>query len=284
MTSKPKTNEAVQQVTMPVVFVSHGSPMVAIESGSYQDALAEFGRTVRPRAIVAVSAHWGTGRTISVTAAERHTTIHDFGGFAPALYDLTYNAPGDPKLASHIVGLLHEHGLQAATTIDRGLDHGTWIPLLLMYPKADIPVVATSVPLKLKPQELYKVGQALAPLREQGVMILGSGGVVHNLRLVHFEDRNFPVERWAAEFDRWFRDAVERNDLDALFDYRDVAPHAQLAVPTFEHFAPVFIVLGAGSEAEKVPTIYEGFEHGNVSMRSFSISEGLSPAKAGSHH
>jgi 4,5-DOPA dioxygenase extradiol len=246
--------------------------MVAIQTGPYQDALAQFGRTVYPRVIVAISAHWATGRTTSVTDSDRHTAIHDFGGFPAALYELTYNAPGDPKLASHIVGLLRNSALEATTTTDRGLDHGTWIPLRLMYPKADIPVVAISVPLQLKPEELYKVGQALASLREHGVLILGSGGIVHNLRLVRFEDRDFPVERWAVEFDRWFSAAVEQNNLDALFNYRNVAPHAELAVPTFEHFAPVFVVLGAASGAGKVSTLYEGFEHGNISMRSFAVS------------
>ena len=140
-----------------------------------------------------------------------------------------------------------------------------------MYPEADIPVVALSVPVQLSPEELYKVGQTLASSREQGVMIFGSGGIVHNLRLVQFEDK-IPVERWVAEVDRWFRDAMEQKNLAGLFNYRSVAPHGQLAVPTFEHFAPVFVVLGAGSETGRVTTLYEGFEHGNVSMRSLSIS------------
>ena len=210
MASDPRTNEALQPSTIPAVFVSHGSPMVAIQTGPYQDALAQFGRTVRPRAILAISAHWGSSTTISVAGVARNRTICDFGGFPALLYELTYSAPGDPELASHIVGLLNEHGFQAAVTNDRGLDHGTWIPLRLMYPEADIPFVRMSVPLQLTPEELFKIGQALAPFHEQGVMILGSGGIVHNLRLVHFEDRDFPVERWAAEFDRWFADAVEQ--------------------------------------------------------------------------
>ena len=272
MASDLKTHEVVHPDTMPAVFVSHGSPIVAIQTGPYQDALAQFGRSVRPRAIVAISAHWGSGRAISVTSVEHNTTIHDFGGFPAPLYELTYNAPGYPELASHIVGLLNQRGFQAATTTDRGLDHGTWIPLRLMYPEAHIPVVAISIPLRLKPEDLYKIGEALRPLREQGVMVLGSGGIVHNLRLVHFEDRDSPVERWAAEFDRWFRDAVEQKNVADLFNYETVAPHAQLAVPTFEHFAPVFVVLGAASSDSQVTTIYEGFEHGNVSMRSFSVS------------
>jgi 4,5-DOPA dioxygenase extradiol len=272
----------VQQVTMPSVFVSHGSPMVALEAGPYQDALAQFGRRVRPCAIVAISAHWRSGKTVFVTSAKRNTTIRDFGGFSAPLYELTYNAPGDPELASHIVRLLQENGFQATTTADRGLDHGTWIPLQLMYPEADIPTVAMSIPLELSPEELYKVGQALAPLGEQGVMIFGSGGIVHNLGLVHFADPQAPVERWAAEFDRWFGNMVEQNNLADLFNYKQAGPHAQLAVPTFEHFAPVFVVLGAVSEAKEVTTIYEGFEHGNISMQSFALLKEVSPAEADS--
>ena len=271
-----------QPVTMPSVFVSHGSPMVALEAGPYQDALAQFGRNVRPCAIVAISAHWGGGKIISVTSVQRNTTIHDFGGFPAPLYELTYNAPGDPQLSSHIVRLLQENGFQTASSTDRGLDHGAWIPLQLMYPEADIPVVAMSIPLQLSPQELYKIGQALAPLREQDVMIFGSGGIVHNLRLVHFTDPRAPVEPWAAEFDRWFGNTVEQRQLADLFNYEQAGPHAQLAVPTFEHFAPVFVVLGAVSDPQEVTTIYEGFEHGNISMRSFALLEEVSPAKAGS--
>jgi 4,5-DOPA dioxygenase extradiol len=131
----------VQQVSMPSVFVSHGSPMVALQAGSYQDALAQFGRSVRPCAIVAISAHWRSGKTVSVTSVKRNTTIHDFEGFPAHLYELTYNTPGDPDLASHIVSLLQENGFHAATSADRGLDHGTWIPLQLMYPEADTPIV-----------------------------------------------------------------------------------------------------------------------------------------------
>jgi 4,5-DOPA dioxygenase extradiol len=141
-----------------------------------------------------------------------------------------------------------------------------------MYPEADISVVELSVPLQMSPEELYRIGEALAPLRAEGVLILGSGGVVHNLRLVHFEDVNHPVDSWATEFDTWFRDAVAQKKLAELFNFQNSAPHARLAVPTFEHFAPVFVVLGAGAKVDDVSTIYEGFEHGNISMRSFAMA------------
>ena len=256
----------------PAVFISHGSPMVAVQRGAYQYALAEFGRTVRPSAIVAVSAHWGSADTISINGAVRHSTMHDFGGFPSALYELTYNAPGSPELAERIASLLRADKWEPKVISGRGLDHGVWIPLRLMYPDADIPVVEVSVPLQFPPEDLYRIGEAMAPLRHEGVLILASGGVVHNLRLAHFEDVHHAVDPWAAEFDAWFRDAVEQNQLTDLFRFQVTAPHAQLAVPTFEHFAPVFVVLGAGAPASRVATIYEGFEHGNISMRSFAIA------------
>ena len=260
-----------QSEVMPAVFISHGSPMVAIQRGPYQDALAEFSRSLRPRAIVAISAHWGSGKTIDITGSARHTIIHDFGGFPAALYELTYNAPGSPDLAARIAGLLGAGGWAAKINQERGLDHGVWIPLRLMYPAADVPVVELSIPLQLSPEELYKVGAALASLRREGVLVLGSGGIVHNLRLVNFGDQHTAVEQWAGEFDGWFRDAMQQKNLHELFDFAKAAPHAHLAVSTFEHFAPVFTVLGAGG-AGVVSTIYEGFEHGSISMRSFAVA------------
>ena len=258
--------------SMPAVFISHGSPMVAVQRGPYQDALAEFGLAVRPKAIVAISAHWGSSTAIAINGSARHGTIHDFGGFPAALYELSYNPPGSPKLAERIAGLLRDGKYDASIIAERGLDHGVWIPLRLMYPAADIPVVELSIPLQLSPEDLYRIGEALAPLRAEGVMVLGSGGIVHNLRLVHFDDLNHAVDPWANQFDRWFADAVEQKKLKDLFEFRETAPHAQLAVPTFEHFAPVFVVLGAGSTPDKASTIYQGFEHGNISMRSFVMS------------
>jgi 4,5-DOPA dioxygenase extradiol len=265
-------NSSDATTAMPVVFISHGSPMVAVQRGPYQDALAEFGREVRPSAIVAISAHWGSSIAVAINGSARHTTTHDFGGFPPALYELTYNPPGSPQLAKRIAGLLHGSNWEANITTGRGLDHGVWIPLRLIYPAADIPVVELSVPLQSTPEDLFRIGNALAPLRREGVLILGSGGVVHNLRLVHFEDVNHAVDPWAEQFDRWFADAVEQKKLEELFDFRNAAPHAELAVPTFEHFAPVFVVLGATSSADNVSTLYQGFEHGNISMRSFAMA------------
>jgi 4,5-DOPA dioxygenase extradiol len=267
----PKLNSD-ENVKAPAVFISHGSPMVAIERGPFQDALAAFGRRVDPNAIVAISAHWGSSTSISISAADRYETIHDFGGFPPALYQLTYSPPGSPELAHRIAGLLKSDGWKTEVTTTRGLDHGVWIPLRLMYPEAGIPVVQLSGPLDLTPQQLCDLGKTLKPLRAENIMILGSGGIVHNLRLFRGGPVDQPVEPWVKEFDDWFEAKLKAHKIDDLIRYQELAPHAALAVPTFEHFAPVFIVLGATSDSEKIESIFEGFQHGALSMRSFAIA------------
>ncbi len=266
----PKLNSG-ENVTAPAVFISHGSPMVALERGPFQDALAAFGRRVHSKAIVAVSAHWGSSTSISISAAERYETIHDFGGFPPALYQLSYSPAGSPELAQRIASLFKSDGWPEIST-NRGLDHGVWIPLRLMYPEADIPVVQLSVPLDLTPQQLYDLGKTLQPLRAENIMIFGSGGIVHNLQLFRGGPVDQPVEPWAKEFDDWFEAKLKAHKIDDLIRYQELAPHAELAVPTFEHFAPVFIVLGAASDSDKIESIFEGFQYGALSMRSFAIA------------
>ncbi len=260
------------KMTAPAVFISHGSPMVAQERGLFQDALAGFGQRFRPKAIVAVSAHWGTSTSILISATERYETIHDFGGFPPALYELRYAPPGSPELAQRIAGLLKSGGWKSEITTTRGLDHGVWIPLRLMYPEAGISVVQISVPLDLTPHQLYEIGETLQALRSENIMIFGSGGIVHNLQKFRGGPIDQPVEPWVREFDDWFKVKLEQQKIADLIRYRELAPHPELAVPTFEHFAPVFIVLGAGSGSDKIETIFEGFQYGALSMRSFAVA------------
>ncbi len=253
------------------VFVSHGSPMSALESGAYQDALAAFGARWRPRAVVVVSAHWETGREVKVASAESQHLIYDFGGFPRELYEVQYPAKGAPAVAERVGELLAAADVRAELDAGRGLDHGVWVPLSLMYPQADVPVVALPVPMMMTPAELVRVGQALRPLREEGVMIVGSGGIVHNLRRLNWSGRAAPVEGWAAEFDNWFAERVKAWDVPALTGYAQGAPYAELAVPTAEHFHPVFVTLGAAGESPSVEWIHEGFEYGTLSMRSFAL-------------
>jgi Uncharacterized conserved protein len=257
---------------MPVAFVSHGSPMVVIETGVYQDALERFGREQRPEAIVVVSAHWESGDTVRISSAAKHRLIYDFGGFPGELYELKYEAAGDPELARRIDGMLRDADVPSELDAVRGLDHGVWVPLRLIYPKADVPVVELSIPTTRSPAELLRIGELLSPLRSEGVLILGSGGIVHNLRRLDWRHRDGPAEEWALDFDRWFGAKLEAWDIEGLLRYQRTAPSAALAVPTNEHFHPVFVALGAAGERGRIDSIHEGFKYGTLSMRSFAVA------------
>ena len=255
----------------PVFFVSHGSPSEALEVDGWTDALARLGRaTPRPAAIVAVSAHWMTWGRVLVTGASPPETIHDFWGFPPPLYRVEYPAPGDPVLAARIATRLRDVGLDAAVDPQRGLDHGTWSPLLHAWPLADVPVVQVSLPAAL-PAELLRFGAALAPLREEGVLLLASGGAVHNLGEVSFEDKDRAPVGWAADFDAWVAARVARLDSASLVRWKAEAPHAERAHPTTEHFDPLLVAVGARLPGDEPVPIHEGFTYGTLSMRSFAL-------------
>ena len=253
---------------MPALFISHGAPSIALEHDDFTRAVAAYCATLAgARAIVIVSAHWQT-RGLRVNAVAHPETIYDFGGFPDALYRIRYEAPGDPTLAREIAALFGDAGLE----ITRGWDHGLWVPLRILLPEARVPIVEISQPFPTTPDELMRIGQALAPLRDRGVVIIGSGGIVHNLRAIHLDDKAAPVDDWAAEFDTWFATHLAARDFDTLTRYRTLAPHADLAVPTPEHFEPLFVTLGASHPNDDLTTIYEGFHYGNLSMRTFAFA------------
>jgi len=252
---------------LPAVFVAHGSPMVALDDDEYTRALRGLGaRQPRPRAIACVSAHWQLAGPVRVTAHPRPPLIYDFGGFPDALYRLSYPAPGAPDVAAEIVALLGAAGIAAALDPARGLDHGVWVPLRHAVPAADIPIVAVSLPA-VAPNELLALGRALAPLRDRGVLLLGSGGIVHNLGRLHPDQHGAPIAPWARAFDHWVRARLETRDLAALADYRRAAPHAALAVPTTEHFDPLLVVAGSTGSDDQVTDVFVGFQHGTLSLR-----------------
>jgi 4,5-DOPA dioxygenase extradiol len=255
----------------PVLFVSHGAPTEALEVDGWTEALARFGReTPSPRAIVAISAHWVTHRTLGVTSAEAPETIPDFYGFPDPLYRIQYPSPGDPALAAGIVERLDGAGFDAALDPLRGLDHGAWSPLLHAFPLAEIPVVQVSLP-PLLPADLLRFGAALAPLREEGALLLASGGAVHNLGEVSFDDKERSPRPWAAEFDGWVAARVAELDVAALVRWKAEAPHAQRAHPSTEHFDPLLVALGARLPGDAPAPIHEGFTYGTLSMRSFAL-------------
>jgi 4,5-DOPA dioxygenase extradiol len=253
----------------PAIFFSHGAPTLAIEPGDYGRALEEFGRSLapRPRAIVVFSGHFEEPLPARATAAARPALIYDFGGFPDEMYRIRYPAPGDPELATEVAELLEHAGIPSAVDPSRGWDHGLWVPLRMAFPGADIPIVEVSQPAGAPPGKLLEMGAALAPLRDRGVVLAGSGGIVHNLRRVRFGDGG-AVDPWAKEFDDWVAERLETMDVASLVEYRTRAPHAALAVPTAEHFNPLFLVLGALSPDERAETIFEGFQYGNISLRS----------------
>jgi len=255
----------------PALFVSHGAPSVALENDAYTRALAAFGsRTPRPAAVVVVSAHWEAPGPLRVNAASRPEPIYDFSGFPQALYKLDYPAPGSPEIAAEIVDRLAAAGFPAVHEIARGWDHGVWVPLRLIFPEATLPVVELSLPVPRTPEQLLAIGRSLAPLRERDLLIVGSGGIVHNLSRLRWHEKEAPVDEWARAFDDWVMNRVSERDVEALAAYRSRAPHADQAVPTSEHFDPLFVVLGAAPGA-RVRTVYEGIDYGNLSMRTFAL-------------
>jgi 4,5-DOPA dioxygenase extradiol len=244
--------------------------MSALGGDAHAEALRAFGqRHSNPRAILMISAHWQVSRPLRVTAWDSMPLLYDFGSFPDELYRIQYPAPGDPGLAARISSTLRAEDQDTTFDTVRGLDHGAWVPARLAWPEAKIPVLQLSMPF-LSPQELFQLGRALRPLRDENILIAGTGGIVHNLSRVRMADKNAPVDSWAAAFDSWVAEQVEQRAIEKLFDYRRIAPHARLSVPTTEHFDPLFIVLGTAWPDDPLGTIYQGFHHGNLSMRSFA--------------
>jgi len=258
-------------MTLPTLFLSHGSPMHAIEPGAAGRAWEALGRTLpRPRAVLMVSAHWETAVPM-LTGNPKPQTIHDFGGFPKELYALSYAAPGDPALAARVVTLLKSAGITAGIDGCRGLDHGAWVPLLWMYPGHDVPVIQLSVQPELGTARHVALGRALAPLAGEGVLIVGSGHTTHNLRDWMANARRGETMPYAAAFAGWLRARLEAHDTDALVAYRERAPEAARAHPTEEHFLPLFVAWGAAGEAPRVERVVDGFEAGALALDSYAF-------------
>jgi len=250
---------------VPSLFLAHGSPMLAIEDTPYTEFLAGLGRSIRPKAIVVFTAHWER-EVLTVSSTDGvYETIYDFGGFPPALYEVAYPAHGSTALASQLLERFKEHGIEARTDEERGLDHGSWTMLRRMYPEADIPVVQVSVHPFLPPEEQFRIGRSLQGLGGEDILVIGSGVTVHNLRLVHWGQKE--PEPWAVGFDQWLIDRFAEGDDEALFDYANRAPDARKAVPRPEHFVPLFIAYGSGSGRPE--TIWRSYDMGTLSYLCF---------------
>ncbi|MGB4466873.1 MAG: class III extradiol ring-cleavage dioxygenase [Azovibrio sp.] len=248
----------------PVLFVSHGAPDLLLHPGRTGALWAELGQTLpRPRAILAVSAHWGSSRPV-VSATPKPETLHDFSGFPAALYQLRHEAPGAPDLAPRVQDLLSSAGLPIDIDHRRGLDHGAWVPLQLLYPAADIPVTQLSLQPAAGPEWHLRLGEALAPLRQEGVLILASGAITHNFGWLSWS-ADAPPYGPAREFSDWVAARITAGERHALLDYRRLAPHGSSAHPTEEHLHPLFVALGAGKN--QTPRRYTPeFIYGGLAM------------------
>ena len=259
---------------MPTLFISHGSPMLAVADSAARRFLAQLGpKLPPPTAVVVMSAHYDMPTT-EVTAAERPETIHDFGGFPDELYRLRYPAPGHPQLARDIVALLTAGDIRARLEPNRGLDHGAWIPLSLMLPRADVPVLQISVSSRRSPEEHFALGRALRALRDTGTLVLGSGGATHNLALYAHargrDDESTPPE-WVEAFNEWTAGAVAARRFDDLFRYAERAPYAAQNHPTPEHYLPLFVTLGTAHDDEPGVRIHSSYDRGLLSLDAYAF-------------
>jgi 4,5-DOPA dioxygenase extradiol len=243
-------------MTHPSLFLSHGAPTLPLTDTPARAFLSQLGAALeRPKAILVISAHWETAQP-TVSAVDRNDTIHDFGGFPRALYDMRYPAPGSLAVAARVTELLGAAGVACKTDTKRGLDHGAWVPLLLIYPQADIPVLQLSVQPHLGLEHHLRVGRALAPLREEGVLIVGSGSFTHDLSEFRGHGANDPAPAWVNSFADWVHDALTAGKTADLIDYRRQAPFATKNHPTEEHLLPLYVALGAAGESAQAERLH----------------------------
>jgi 4,5-DOPA dioxygenase extradiol len=255
------------------LFISHGSPLTVVTEDDYAQALRALGASLpRPRAVVVVSAHGlSPDGQAAVTAGPAPPLVYDFGGFPPELYRIQYPCPGQPALAGKIADRLASLSLQVQLREDGGIDHGVWVPLARLFPGADVPVVQVTMPYPSSPRVIYEMGRALAPLRDEEVLLVGSGGAVHNLRALNWHSRSKQPVDWAAAFDSWLRRTVEQNDSEELLAYDTRAPQPHLAHPTPDHLYPVFFTVGARLPTDRPRTIVEEFQYETLSMYCFAL-------------
>lgn len=255
--------------TLPTLFLSHGSPMHALQAGKAGEVWAALAAALpNPKAVLMVTAHWETNLPM-LSGNASPSMIYDFGGFPDALYKIQYAAPGESDVAARAQALLKDAGFTAGVDGCRGFDHGTWVPLLKMYPDADVPIVQLSVQTAMNPRHHFEVGRALAPLTKEGVLIVGSGHLTHNLRDWMTSRGQAAHAPYAVKFQEWVYQHLATHDVDALTHYREQAPDALRAHPTEEHFLPLFVALGAAGEDAKVERVFDGFEGSALAMDAY---------------
>lgn len=269
----PIFNSGAAPASVPALFVSHGAPLFAIDAGTTGPALTQFGEQLKAqypglRGVVIMSPHW-MARTPQVMTGPQPATWHDFGGFPPALYELRYPAAGSPALAQEVLALLQANGVAAKGDAARPFDHGAWVPLMHLFPQADLPVVQVALPAGAGPAEVYALGVALRSLRNEGVLVVGSGSMTHNLSEFFGGERE-PAP-YVLEFSRWIESTLARGDMKALLNYRSEAPHATRAHPSEDHFLPIFFALGAAGDDLHAHYLSREVMYGILSMDAFVL-------------
>ncbi|ERI92662.1 aromatic ring-opening dioxygenase, catalytic subunit LigB [Clostridiales bacterium oral taxon 876 str. F0540] len=250
------------------LFLCHGGPTLAVENNEYTSFLKELGKKIRPRAIVVFTAHWESEVTTISSIDGTYDMIYDFYGFPKELYSIKYNAKGSEEIALRIGKMLKSHNIESRLDAQRGLDHGTWDILYLMYPEANIPVVQVSVNPFLPMDKQYKIGEAIRELGQEDILVIGSGSTVHNLATINWEA--YQAEGWAVEFDDWLCSKVKNVDKNALFSYRSLAPNAKRAVPREEHIVPLFIAMGSGN-GNQPELLHRSYGYGTLSYICFQF-------------
>ena len=255
----------------PSLFVSHGSPMILLEDCPARRFLSDYGAEIgKPSAILMVSAHWDT-QGVMVATTDRPDTIHDFYGFPEPVHRIRYAAPGAPDIAEAAAGLLRTGGFDPASDAVRGLDHGGWVPLIFLFPDADVPVMQVSVQSHLGPEHHLKLGRALAPLRDDGVLIVCSGNLTHATRELNRGGVNDPPHPWVAAFADWTFDVLAEGRIDDAVNYRDRAPNAERNHPTEDHFLPLFVALGAGGEDARAERLHRSATYRTLAMDAYAF-------------
>jgi 4,5-DOPA dioxygenase extradiol len=258
--------------SFPTIFLSHGSPMLALQDSPARRFLQGLGASLgRPQAIIVVSAHWETAGAPAVSLAPRPETIHDFGGFPRALFEIRHPAAGAPAAAERAAALLEAAGVPAGRNATRGLDHGAWVPLSLMYPDADIPVAQLSIVRDASPAEHERLGLALAALRREGMLVVGSGSLTHNLYEFRGQAHDAPVPAWVSRFEEWIKAKLDDSDRAALRNYRRAAPFAVQNHPSEEHLLPLFVAMGAAGPDARATRLHASVEHGVLAMDAYAF-------------
>lgn len=251
----------------PALFIGFPSPLL-VKDDEYATALRRCGLQLRPpRGIVVASARWHTVRPLRVTGSTQPRLLHDYGDYPAWLQTIKYPCPGAPRLAGMVVDLLRDAGTPAVLDLGQGLDYASWMPVSLLYASAKVPVVEVSLPAGGSPGDMMAVGRALAPLRASGYMLVGTGAIVCNPHRARYDHRDAPPEGWARAFDDWVSERLQALDIDGLLEYRRNGPHAHMSAPTPEYLDPLFFVLGANLQGDRIMTLYEGFHAGALSMR-----------------